>query len=72
LWDSSDLDEYNGAEIPVREKLAAIKIFKVFTMVKVSETHQTIADRRGPVIGLPEMKPDSVKLEVIEGGKADA
>lgn len=39
------------------EKLAAIKLFKDYTMVKTSENNVNVSKQIGPVIGLPELKP---------------
>ena len=55
--------------VPTKERLAAIKLFKEFTMSKHSEKDINIIDARGPKVGLPEMKPDPAKLTSIEGGK---
>ena len=55
--------------VPTKERLAAIKLFKEFTMSKHSEKDINIIDARGPKVGLPEMKPDPAKLISIEGGK---
>ena len=51
------------------KRLAAIKLFKEFTMSKHTEKDINITDTRGPKVGLPEMKPDPAKLIAIEGGK---
>ena len=51
------------------KQLAAIKLFKEFTMSKHTEKDINITDTRGPKVGLPEMKPDPAKLIAIEGGK---
>ena len=49
-----------NCEVPIRDRLAAIKIYKDFTMSKVTEQHQEVTINKGPVIGLPEMKPESM------------
>jgi hypothetical protein len=47
--------------VDARVKVSAIKVFKEFTMGKLSEQNVNINDTRGPQIGLPEMRPDPAK-----------
>jgi len=49
-------------------QLAAIKLFKEFTMSKHTEKDININDKTGPKIGLPEMRPDPAQLISIKGG----
>ena len=51
-----------------RTRLAAIKLFKDFTMTKHTEKDINVNHNEGPKIGLPEMKPDPA-LVLHEGGK---
>lgn len=60
-----------GEKADIKERLAATKIFKDYTMSKHTEKDINITDARGPKIGLPEMKPDPAKLIPIDGGKKD-
>lgn len=57
-------------EVPPKDRLAAIKIFKEFTIGKriesKSETHNY--QHKGPAIGLPPMDEDPA-LKVVKGGK---
>ncbi len=56
-------------ELPAVEpktRVAAIKVFKEFTIHRVSEQNKTIKDER-PAMRLPEMKPDPGKVFVKEG-----
>lgn len=39
------------------EKLAAIKLFKEYTMVKTTDQNVNVSQQIGPKIGLPEIKP---------------
>lgn len=41
----------------IREKLAAIKIFKEYTIMRKSELDINVTQQVGPTIGLPELKP---------------
>ena len=49
-------------------QLAAIKLFKEFTMSKHTEKDINVNHNQGPKIGLPEMKRDPAKLIQIKGG----
>ena len=53
----------------INARLAAIKIYKEYTITKSSEKSITVNDNRGPVI-LPEMLPDPGK--VVQLKKANA
>ena len=59
------------AKVDVRERLAAIKLFKDFTMAKSTEQHLEVTDSRGPGIYLPEEKPDPAKVIPIDFKKRD-
>lgn len=56
-------------EVDNKDRLAAIKLYKDFTISKHSEKDVNITDNRGPKIGLPARKPDPAKLVGIDGGK---
>jgi len=53
-----------------RDRIAAIKIFKEFTISKrvESESHNHNYEHPGPAIGLPPMDADPA-LQIIQGGK---
>ena len=57
---------YNGETS--QQKLAAIKIFKEYTIAKVSEKKVEVSEKSAPKIYLPERKPDPAKVIPI-GGK---
>ena len=44
-----------------RDKLAAIKLWKEYTLQKHTEKDVNVNINHGPVIGLPEMRPDPAK-----------
>lgn len=57
----------------VRDRLAAIKVFKEFTIAKVSESKVEVTKKQAPKIYLPERKPDPAKVVPINkkiGGKS--
>lgn len=58
-------------EVSPKDRIAAIKIYKEFTIGKRIETesHNHNYQHEGPVIGLPEMDPDPA-LKVVQGGKS--
>ena len=58
-----------SSRVSIRDQLAAIKIFKDFTMSKTSEQNVNISDTRGPVIGLPELKEDPSKVVHLDRSK---
>lgn len=49
----------------VNARLAAIKIYKEYTISKSSEKNINVTDTRGPVI-LPAMDPDPGKLKLVK------
>lgn len=49
-------------------KLAAIKIFKTYTMAKLNEGGDT-DQQLGPAFFLPDQRPDPAKIHVLPGGK---
>ncbi len=62
------LDIAYSAEEKTSDKLAAIKIFKTHTMIKLNEGGD--ADKElGPAFFLPDQRPDPAKLHVLPGGK---
>lgn len=46
-----------SAKSKTSEKLAAIKLFKEYTMIKTTESNVNVSKHVGPQIGLPELKP---------------
>jgi hypothetical protein len=58
---------YQGENIKISERLAAIKIFKEYTMAKVSEQNQNINIHQGPIIGLPPIRREHGTEEGQEG-----
>ena len=55
-----DVIYYTGKS-ELREKLAAIKLLKEYTLQKHTEKDVNVNINHGPVIGLPEMRPDPAK-----------
>lgn len=53
----------------VRDKLAAIRLFKEFTMSKQSEQNINVTQKVGPRIGLPPVKGEDPALKIMSGGK---
>ena len=58
-----------GWKMTIRDRLAAIDMWKKYTMTKTSEQNINITKTRGPAIGLPPMRDDPAKLIPIKGGK---
>jgi hypothetical protein len=52
-----------------RESLAAIRLFKEFTIPKASQQEIQVTKTEKPTIFYPEKKPDPAKLVPILGGK---
>jgi hypothetical protein len=50
------------------DRLAAIKLFKTYTIAKLQEGGET-DQQLGPAFFLPEQRPDPAKLHVLPGGK---
>ena len=48
-----------------RDRLAAIRLFKEYTMSKTSEQNINVSKQVGPVIGLPPLKEDPA-LKVVK------
>jgi hypothetical protein len=48
----------DGVKANVRDQLAAIRLFKDLTQTKTSEQNINVKQTNGPVIRLPEAKPD--------------
>jgi len=59
-----------GWKMTVKDRLAAIGLFKNYTMSKTSEQNVNVNRQVGPAIGLPPKKP--VVLELHEGRKENA
>jgi hypothetical protein len=59
-----------SSTVGVRDRLAAIKIWKDCTIAKMQQKDVTVDDKReqGPVV-LPERRPDPAKVVAIDGGK---
>ena len=55
-----DVIYYTGKN-EVRDKLAAIKLFKDYTMQKTSEKDVNVNINHGPKVGLPPMREDPAK-----------
>ena len=51
-----------------RERLAAVKIYKEYTMTKKTETESHNYQHNEPVVILPASDPDPA-LQVVQGGK---
>ena len=58
-----------GWKMTVRDRLAAMDMFLKYTVARVSEKNVNVKKETGPVVGLPETKPDPAKLISIDGGK---
>jgi hypothetical protein len=55
--------------VPLRDRIACAKLFKEFTMTKVSETNVNVSDMTyGPRIGLPPVRRDPA-LEIVKSEK---
>jgi hypothetical protein len=50
------------------DRLAAIKLFKTYTIAKLQEGGET-DQQLGPAFFLPDQRPDPAKLHVLNGGK---
>jgi len=55
----------------IRERLAAVKLFKEFSAMKTSKQEIDVTRHEGPAIVLPEMLEDPA-LKIIGGGKDDS
>jgi site-specific recombinase XerD len=65
-----DIIYTDGKKISERDQLAAIKLFKDFTITKSSEKTVTHNVNQGPAVGLPPIREDE-GLKVISGGKKE-
>lgn len=63
------LDFIYDSEVKDADKLAAIKLFKTYTIAKLQEGGETDV-ALGPGIFLPEQRPDPASFQIISGGKA--
>jgi len=63
------LDMIYREDIKDHNRIAAIRLFKDYTMPRKSEKKVEISDNRGPAIFLPERRPDPAKLKLIPGGE---
>lgn len=68
LLDIIYTDHKRSKTVTVKDRLAAIKLWKDFTMSKVSEQNVNVQTVQGPSIGLPPMREDPA-LKVVKGGK---
>lgn len=57
-------------ETTTKDRLAAIKLFKEFTMPKRTESDVKVNKSEEPRLMYPEKKPDPAKVVAINGGKA--
>jgi hypothetical protein len=55
-------------KVAVRDRLAAIRLFKELTMVKTLEQNINMSKQVGPVIGLPPIREDPA-LKILGGEK---
>lgn len=62
------LDFIYCSESKDADRLAAIKLFKTYTIAKLQEGGETDV-ALGPGIFLPEQRPDPASFQVIKGGK---
>ena len=61
----ADKKKLSVKEIPLRDRITCAKIWKEYTMTKISEQNVNVSKSSGPVIGLPPMRPDPA-LEVVK------
>lgn len=54
-------------DIDPRDKIAAIKLFKEFTMARKSQVDKTVRTIEGPAIGLPPSRQDPA-LKIVKNG----
>lgn len=62
--------EIEVPKVDAKTRVVAIKVFKEFSMAKLQERSTFINDRRSPVIGLPEMRPDPAQRPYPKEGNA--
>lgn len=55
-------------EVTPKDKIAAIKLFKEFTMARKSQVDKTVRKIEGPAIGLPPMRQDPA-LKIVKSGQ---
>jgi hypothetical protein len=63
-----DNEKIGADPIALKDRIACAKLWKEYTMARVSEQNVTVSEYPGPVIGLPERRPDPA-LAVVKGGK---
>ena len=64
----NDKEKIGAMDIPLRDRITCAKIWKEYTMARVSEQNVNVARDEGPAIMLPPMMPDPA-LAVVDGGK---
>lgn len=62
------LDFVYNPESKDADRLAAIKLFKTYTIAKLQEGGET-DQQLGPAFFLPDQRPDPASFQVINGGK---
>lgn len=55
--------------VTLKERITCAKIWKDFTMSKVTEQNVNINQHKSPIIGLPPIEGEDPALKVVDGGK---
>jgi hypothetical protein len=61
-------EKIGATEIHLRDRITCAKIWKEYTMTKVSDQNINVTKQSGPVIGLPPIREDPA-LKIMAGGK---
>jgi hypothetical protein len=66
---SGDKKKLGVDNVALRDRIACAKLFKEFTMTKVSEQNINITKDIGPAIGLPPVRREDPALRVVKDGE---
>jgi hypothetical protein len=64
----NDKEKIGATDIPLRDRITCAKIWKEYTMARISEQNVNVTKQEGQVIMLPPMKEDPA-LKIVKGGK---
>jgi hypothetical protein len=64
----NDREKIGATDIPLRDRITCAKIWKEYTMARISEQNVNVTKQEGPAIMLPPMQEDPA-LKIVKGGK---
>lgn len=66
---AGDMEALGVDNVPLRDRITCVKLYKEFTMQKTSEQNINVNQQLGPRIGLPPIRKIDPALEIVKGGR---